>query len=93
MSRPLPLNDDSIFFEEVKVIARKASVDIKAAEHERSKRRAAEAKTKRLEAKTKRLELKQKPNVEKPIGAGAGPKQILKKPGSWEACPIVKKTA
>ena len=46
-------------FEEVKEIARQASVDIKSAECERSKKRAAEAKSKRLAAKTE----KQKANV------------------------------
>ena len=65
MSRPLPLKEDIIIFEAAKEVARQASVDIKSAEKERSKRRAEQAKTKRLEAKTKRLELKQKPIVKK----------------------------
>ena len=58
-SNPESINDDGVFFENVKEIARQASVDIKSAERERSKKRALEAKRKRLETKNE----KQKANV------------------------------
>ena len=66
MSRPLPLKEDIIIFEAAKEVAAQASVDIKSAEKERSKRRAEQAKSKRLEAKTQRLEAKAKWLAQKP---------------------------